>query len=229
MSGLPLGWPCCAAAAIAGVVFGRDVDVVVRDGTTLRVQVVRPEAAGEYPVLLSAQPYGKNQLPVKSRSGPAIPLQYRFAVNDASMTFSAWPALEAPDPAFWVPRGCVLVNLDLRGWGTSGGRPEPFGPHEGKDVHDVVEWAAAQSWSNGKTGMTGVSYLAISQWTGAAQAPPHRAAINPWEGFTGAYPGFRLPGRGAGERIHAGLERLAASAAATLLLVPSRPEAPSAA
>ena len=177
-----------------GVVFERDVPVLVRDGITLRVNVFRPEAAGRYPVLLCAQPYGKDAMPAGSRSGHAIPLQYRFAANDAPMTFSAWTSLEAPDPGFWVPRGYVLVNLDLRGWGTSGGEPEPFGPHEGEDVHDVVEWAAAQPWSTGKVGMTGVSYLAISQWTGAAQAPPHLAAINPWEGFTDAYNDFSYPG-----------------------------------
>jgi predicted acyl esterase len=42
--------------------------------------------------------------------------------------------------------------------------------------------------------MTGVSYLAITQWTGAATRPPHLAAINPWEGFTDPYPDFSYSG-----------------------------------
>ena len=42
--------------------------------------------------------------------------------------------------------------------------------------------------------MTGVSYLAISQWTGAAARPPHLAAICPWEGFTDFYRDFARPG-----------------------------------
>jgi hypothetical protein len=36
----------------------RNLPVVVRDGTTLRVNVVRPAGAGRFPVLLSAHPYG---------------------------------------------------------------------------------------------------------------------------------------------------------------------------
>lgn len=180
--------------APTGVVFERDVPVVVRDGTTLRGNVFRPVQEGRYPVLLSVQPYGKDSLPRRTRSGHAVPTQYRLASNDEPMTFSEWTSLEAPDPASWVPRGYVVVNVDLRGWGTSDGTAEPFLPTEGMDVHDVVEWAAEQSWSTGKVGMTGVSYLAISQWTGAATRPPHLEAINPWEGFTDGYRDFSYPG-----------------------------------
>jgi hypothetical protein len=42
--------------------------------------------------------------------------------------------------------------------------------------------------------MTGVSYLAISQWAVAAERPPHLAAICPWEGFTDAYRDLARPG-----------------------------------
>ena len=174
--------------------FDRDIPVVVRDGTELRANVFRPEVDGQYPVLLCAATYGKDKMPAASRSGLRKPFQYRMASNDAPLSFSAWTALEAPDPAFWVPRGYVLVNLDLRGWGTSDGSPEPFGPTEGDDIHDAIEWAAAQPWSNGRVGMSGVSYLAISQWAAAATRPPHLAAINPWEGFTDAYRDFAYPG-----------------------------------
>jgi X-Pro dipeptidyl-peptidase (S15 family) len=41
----------------------RDLAVVVRDGTILRVNVVLPAGAGRFPVLLSAHPYGKDNLP----------------------------------------------------------------------------------------------------------------------------------------------------------------------
>ena len=41
----------------------RDLPVVVRDGTTLRVNVVLPTGGGRFPVLMSAHPYGKDNLP----------------------------------------------------------------------------------------------------------------------------------------------------------------------
>ncbi len=53
--------------------------------------------------------------------------------------------------------------------------------------YDLIEWAGTQPWSNGKVGLAGVSYLAVSQWHAAAKRPPHLAAINPWEGWTDPY------------------------------------------
>jgi putative CocE/NonD family hydrolase len=52
-------------------------------------------------------------------------------------------------------------------------------PQEVEDCYDLIEWAGAQDWSNGKVGMLGVSYLAWTQWKVAAACPPHLAAISP--------------------------------------------------
>ena len=179
-----------------GVVLERDVAVAARDGTTLRVNVFRPEAPGTYPVLMSAHPYGKDDLPRPRRRGGYRPhVQFRLMPQSAPVRFSAWTSFEAPDPAYWVPRGYVVVNADLRGWGTSDGTGELLNMRqEGEDYHDLIEWAAAQPWSNGRIGLSGVSYLAISQWAAAATRPPHLAAICPWEGFTDLYRDFARPG-----------------------------------
>ena len=173
----------------------RDVPVPMRDGVLLRVNVFRPAGDGRHPVLLCAHPYGKDDLPVHrpTRRGYRPSLQYHL-MRSAPVTHSAWTSWESPDPAFWVARGYVVVNADLRGWGTSDGKPDVLSAQEGRDVHDLVEWAAAQPWSTGKVGMNGVSYLAISQWAGAATRPPHLAAICPWEGFTDLYRDFARPG-----------------------------------
>lgn len=177
----------------SGAIRERDTEIVVRDGTVLRADVFRPETDGRYPVLLFAQPYGE-ELPADTRSGKGLNRVYRMSATDVFSTHSAWTSWEAPDPAFWVPRGYVLINVDLRGWGKSDGVGEILNPQEGEDVHDAIEWAAAQPWSNGKIGMTGVSYLAITQWEAAATRPPHLAAINPWEGFTDLYRDLAYPG-----------------------------------
>src|SRR5262245_9439506 len=60
-------------------------------------------------------------------------------------------------------------------------------PEEAQDFYDLVEWAGTQPWSNGKVGLSGVSYLAQLQWRVAELNPPHLAAINPWEGWTDSY------------------------------------------
>jgi predicted acyl esterase len=174
--------------------FLRDVSIPVRDGTTLRANVFRPEAAGRYPVIICAHPYGKDNLPRRSPFGYLLGLQYRLVRVSGSYRLSAWTSWEAPDPAFWVPRGYVVVNVDLRGFGRSDGEASLLSDAEARDYYDVIEWAAAQPWSSGRIGLNGVSYLAISQWKVAALQPPHLRAICPWEGFTDVYRDLAYPG-----------------------------------
>jgi uncharacterized protein len=87
-----------------------------------------------------------------------------------------------------------VVNCDPRGAGTSDGVGDILSVQEGQDVYDVIEWATAQPWNTGAVGMIGVSYLAISQFEGTAQRPPHLRAIVPWEGMTDPYRDLLRPG-----------------------------------
>ncbi|UPG67138.1 CocE/NonD family hydrolase [Gordonia hongkongensis] len=176
-----------------------DVPVVMRDGVTLRVNVYRPAGDGPFPVLLSAHPYGKDALPVRTRFGWKLNFQYRIMNQPAPFRVSSETGWEAPDPAVWTSRGYVVVNADLRGAGTSEGTGSLLSDAEALDVHDLIEWAGRQSWSTGAVGMLGVSYLALSQYKAAALHPPHLAAICPWEGFTDLYRDFMKPG-GVDER-----------------------------
>jgi predicted acyl esterase len=180
--------------APARIVVERDVPVVVRDGTRLRANVFRPDDDQPHPVILCAHPYGKDALPRPRRGGFSIPRQHRLIPQSLPFGYSALTSWESPDPAFWVGRGYVVVNCDLRGWGTSEGIGELLSEQEGHDVHDLVEWAAAQPWSNGRVGTNGVSYLALVQWRAAATRPPHLAAMCVWEGFSDVYADFARPG-----------------------------------
>ena len=80
-----------------------------------------------------------------------------------------------------------MVNADIPGTWFSGGDATFLSPEEAACGHDLIEWAGTQSWSNGRVGLSGVSYLTSSQWTIAATRPPHLAAINPWEGWSDTY------------------------------------------
>ena len=141
----------------ASIHFEHDVEVAVSDGTILRVNVFRPEGDGRYPVIMCAHPYGKDNLPKRGPFGYRPPPQYHMLRQPESVTFSAWTTWESPDPAYWVPRGYAVVNCDLRGFGTSDGRGTFFTDAEAHDVHDLIEWAGTQPWSNGKAGVNGVS------------------------------------------------------------------------
>jgi uncharacterized protein len=180
--------------APAGIHVDWDVPVKVRDGTTLRVNVFRPEGGTPAPVIMSAHPYGKDKIPARTRSGRGLDIQYRMLPQPHPIEISEWTSWEAPDPGVWVPQGYAVVNVDLRGGGTAEGIADLFSDQEAMDYYDVIEWAGIQSWSSGRVGLNGVSYLAISQYKVAALRPPHLAAICPWEGFSDLYRDFARPG-----------------------------------
>lgn len=62
-----------------------------------------------------------------------------------------------------------------------------WGHEDALDGCDVIEWIASRPWCNGKVGMSGNSWLTVSQWFIAAEQPEHLAAIAPWEGFCDHY------------------------------------------
>jgi predicted acyl esterase len=178
-----------------GIVVDRDAPIELKDGTMLRANVFRPSHGEKVPVIMSAHPYGKDALPKKTPFGYLPQITYRLIRQAGPVTFSAYTSWEAPDPSFWVPRGYAVVNLDLRGFGTSGGTAALWSsPKEADDYAQAIAWAASQSWSTGKIGLNGVSYLAISQWHVAAVRPPALFAICPWEGVTDVYRDLAYPG-----------------------------------
>lgn len=76
----------------------------------------------------------------------------------------------------WTANGYAFVSQDCRGTGKSEGKYLPF-MDDHFDGYDTVEWAAKQSWSNGRVGMTGASAMGITANQAAITAPPHLVAI----------------------------------------------------
>ena len=163
------------------IVFEKDVQVTLRDGVQIYVDVFRPAEAGPTPVLVAWSPYGKSR-------GNAS--QYTELFDMLGMDTSSLSGLmkfEGPDPAYWCSHGYAVCNPDPRGSYHSDGDIRVWSRREGEDYHDLIEWLGIQDWCNGKVGLTGNSYLAISQWFAAAERPPHLAAIAPWEGMSDIY------------------------------------------
>jgi len=86
----------------------------------------------------------------------------------------------------YAQHGYAVVVVDVRGRYESEGKWEPF-RDEAKDGLDIIEWAAAQSFSNGKVGTQGGSYLGHNQWQAASQNPPHLVAAFPVLASTNIY------------------------------------------
>ena len=142
-----------------------DVAIPMRDGIKLLADIFRPATPGNYPVLIAASPYPRQ---VQDLGAPA-------------------GFIEAGMSDFFVPRGYVHVIVNLRGTGGSGGTFGFFDGQERQDMYDVVEWAAAQSWSDGNVGMLGISYFAMTQLEAAVEQPPHLKAIMPFAGTYDLY------------------------------------------
>lgn len=165
----------------------KHVAVPVADGTVLRANVYRPDASGRFPVVMAHGVYGKDVHFADAFSVQWAKLNELYpglAKDGSSGRYLRW---ETVDPERWVPDGYVVIQVDARGSGMSPGYLDPFSPLEIRDYYDAIEWAARQPWSNGKVGLAGVSYYAMTQWLVAALQPPSLAAIIPWEGAADHY------------------------------------------
>lgn len=76
----------------------------------------------------------------------------------------------------YAHRGYAVVIQDTRGRNQSGGEWMP-NHYEVEDGDDAINWIAGQSWSNGRVGMIGGSYLGYVQWAAAASGNPHLRAL----------------------------------------------------
>ncbi|WP_431277836.1 CocE/NonD family hydrolase [Leifsonia poae] len=163
------------------IVFEKDVAVQLRDGVTIHTDIFRPVGTDPVPVIVAWSPYGKGQ-------GTSVSVMGVFGlVGLDNGIVSGLEKFEGPDPAYWCARGYAICNPDIRGVVDSEGDSVLWDRQEGRDCYDVIEWLAEQEWCSGKVGMSGTSYLAVSQWFTAAEQPPHLAAINPWEGVSDVY------------------------------------------
>ena len=147
--------------------------VAVRDGTKLLLDVYRPNMMGEkFPALVSFSPYTRQ---LQRDSAP-------IGQNEAGIS------------EFWVPRGYAHVIVDVRGTNGSEGSWDMMGPDEQKDMVDIIEWVAEQPWCDGKVGMMGCSYFAMTQNLAAEQQPPSLKAIFPYDACTDLYRDFYFNG-----------------------------------
>ena len=151
-----------------------EVEILTRNGGLIRADVALPVGNGPFPALFAASPYQKSlrRLPVH----PVFPFR------------------ESGPIEFYVDQGYAYVWADVPGSGRSEGTWDPISRAEGEALHDVVEWIAAQPWSNGKVGGVGQSYFSWSQWNVARTRPPHLTTIVPFDGGVDMYRDWQYHG-----------------------------------
>lgn len=194
---LPKGWKGYGAKPLeSDITIDHDVEVVVRDGCRLYVDIYRPADLSEtIPAIIGWSCYGK-----KYSALSMLPMTvWNCCVSKEDL--SGLEKFEGLDPQKWCPRGYAIVSVDSRGTGNSDGQIPIMGSQDAEDSHDVIEALAKMEWCNGKVGMAGnsgerilrintceapandcASALAIIQWHTAQLQPPSLAAIAPWEG-----------------------------------------------
>ena len=134
------------------VIVETDVAVAMRDGTVLRLDIYRPDAAGPFPALIERTPYDK------SRSSE----------------------IRAGAHTYFAARGYVFMVQDVRGRYESDGDFYPFrdaGWQARRDGYDTVAWIGEQAWSNGRIGIVGGSHTGQTAYMLAPTQPPGVAAM----------------------------------------------------
>ena len=131
------------------------IKVAMRDGTELALEVFRADDMRPRSTLYA--------------SGP-LPLgEYQDAPDLPHIGPVTW----------WLDQGFNVVIAATRGTGESGGEFDFMGREEQQDHYEIIEWIAAQAWSDQQVAGLGADYYGSSQWFMAIQNPPHLSCIAP--------------------------------------------------
>ncbi len=130
-----------------------DMGIIMSDGCRLSARVWMPEDAAENPV-----PVILEHLPYRKRDGTV--------------------ARDACNHPWFAAHGYVVIRTDMRGNGDSEGlMHDEYTQEELDDAIEVINWAAAQAFCNGRVGMMGISWGGFNALQVAALQPAPLKAI----------------------------------------------------
>ncbi|MFE3227283.1 CocE/NonD family hydrolase [Nocardia sp. NPDC059228] len=185
-----------------GVHIDWDVPIAMSDGTVLKANVYRPMDADGHivdtplPTVVNLTPYTKlvsmiadSALSIPGLSDVLSNFLQGFDLSGVGLGGLSDLVKVVPGGAArvftadrkLVQSGYTQVVADVRGTGFSEGVWQVFQEREQLDSVEVINWAAQQPWSDGKVGMSGISYSAINQVQAAEHQPDALKAIFPVE------------------------------------------------
>ncbi len=125
---------------------------------------------------------------IRARDGVLLAVDLYRPTQEASPTPARFPTLLTRTPydktgvegegRYYAGRGYVVVANDVRGRYASQGTWRMM-VDDPADGYDVVEWIAAQPWSDGRVGTFGTSYPGGTQHALAEMNPPHLTTMVP--------------------------------------------------
>jgi uncharacterized protein len=183
--------------------------LTLSDGTRLAYDLIIPTKKGipaekPLPVLFKYTPYGRAWT-IYDEDGKLLVGDFVDLPTRAMLRIRYWLAGDRGrilDPLFrdrWldnaVKYGYIIVSVDRPGTGASFASPTPGSMETAaKFENEIIDWIAAQPWSDGNVGMYGESQQAMVQFTAVAAGNPHLKAILPAASDIEIYQAVNFPG-----------------------------------
>jgi putative CocE/NonD family hydrolase len=183
--------------------------LTLSDGTRLAYDLIIPSKKGvpadkPLPVLLSYTPYGRTWT-IFDENGKFLVNEFVDTKTKILAHIRYWISGDKGrimDPLFqteWlgpvVKHGFIVVAVDRPGTGASFSSPTPGSMETAaKFENEIIDWIAAQPWSDGNVAMYGESQEAMVQFAAASTGNLHLKAILPASSAIEMYQSVMYPG-----------------------------------
>ncbi|AFU02920.1 CocE/NonD family hydrolase [Nocardia brasiliensis] len=195
------------------------VPITMSDGKVLKADIYHPVRGGvrttePTPVVLQIQGYNRQaitalgallQLPgveqvllpwVASLNFPGSGLE---GITDFTRQLNSGALqVASQDQENLTKGGYTVVQVDIRGTGSSEGQWQVYGAQELQDANDIVGWVNEQPWSNGSIGLNGTSLTGIEAFKAATTGNPAIKAIFGFEPSADPFNDIGATGGGVG-------------------------------
>lgn len=138
---------------------------------------IDPNDANRFLELPRAASNGCATARVPMRDGTRLGVAWRLPADPAasigtSLHFTPYQGVKGIAGEKTPTDDRVHINADSRGSGTSEGKFIPYEPRQPQDAYDLLDWIAAQPWSNSKVVMVGGSYSAATAFAALRSGHP---------------------------------------------------------